>query len=160
MTSQRKSLPKYCWDSNVYLAWLAQEPDKPLDCIELIINEIESQSAVLIFPVTILPEVIEVKPNPAALDEFRRFLQRSSVRVMNITLEIAEKAGRIRQKLKTENQKSLKLPDALIIATAILSKADALHTFDTGLLTLNGTAVVDNLRITKPASLSGQDSLL
>lgn len=44
---------KYCWDTCVFIAWMAQEQDKPLADIEVVVEEINSGKAVLIVPVTV-----------------------------------------------------------------------------------------------------------
>lgn len=63
--------------------------------------------------------------------------------------EIMRRAGQVRTAARDAGR-SLKSPDSVYIATALLHHADALHTFDEKLLHLNGLALVDGLPITKP----------
>ena len=65
------------------------------------------------------------------------------VRNVAVNLGIAKKAQDIRNRMP-----SLKTPDAIHIATAIVSEAIVFHTFDKQLLNLNEKDEVDNLKIT------------
>lgn len=59
-----------------------------------------------------------------------RGIERS--RFINVDLEIAAIAGEIRLNQKKENNRVVKAPDSLIVATAIHKKYD-LYTFDKGM---------------------------
>jgi predicted nucleic acid-binding protein len=152
-------LVKYCWDTSVFIAWIAEEEDKPLADIGTVADEISSGKAVLIVPVTIYSEILETRHTEEQLRRFEQFLKRSEVIVADTTVPIAQKASAIRSKGEAEGRK-IKTPDATVLATAILYKADVLHSFDPHLLNLNGSSIVDGLRITKPISLSGQHGLV
>ena len=71
---------------------------------------------------------------------------------------MSKQASEIRDAAQKEGRK-IETPDAQILATAILYKADVLHTLDERLLHLNGSPIVDGLKITKPGPLSGQTLL-
>ena len=96
------------------------------------------------------------------MEMFRRFLQRSTVEVANITQAIAEKTGQVRSRaLGLVPKVKLRTPDATYIAVAILFKADVFHTLEaTQLPQLSGTATVEGLKITAPRPLKGTTSYL
>ena len=59
-------------------------------------------------------------------------------------IRVAEKA----QAFRNKSSRTLTTPDAVHIATAVLSGAKLFHTFDDRLLRLNGDDEVDGLAIT------------
>ena len=121
----------YCWDSNVFLAWLGEEKSAPLANIELVIDEIDKLLAVLLVPVTAYSEVLEAKHTNKQMDKFRKFLERSNVIVADVTKAIAEKAGEIRSRgLTARPKRSIRTPDATFMATAIIYRADVFHTLE------------------------------
>jgi len=150
---------KYSWDTSVFIAWIAEEQDKPLADIQVVVEEINFGKAVLIVPVTVYTEILRTKYTQEQLDKFDGFLKRSNVIRVDTTFPIAQKASRIRGMGEAENRK-IKTPDAIIMATAILYKADVLHSFDPDQLNLHESIIVDGLRITRPISLTGQRGLL
>ena len=143
------SRPIYCWDANVFLAWLGEEASAPLGDIELVIGEIDSGEAELEVPVTAYSEILEAHHTPEQMEKFRKFLQRSNVDVANITQPIAEKAGQARSRaLALVPKVKLRTPDATYIATAIVYKASVFHTLEASQLPqLSETPVVDGLKI-------------
>lgn len=154
--------PTYCWDANVFLAWLGEEASAPLGDIDLVRGEIDKGEANLLVPVLAYSEVLEAKHTPEQMEAFRGFLQRSNVDVANITQAVAEKTQQVRSRALGLKQKvKLRTPDATYIAVAILFKADVLHTLEaTQLPKLSGTDVVEGLKITLPRPLRGTTSLL
>lgn len=152
----------YCWDSNVLIAWVAEEAGAPLDDMQLVMNEIDAGTAALLVPVTAYSEVLEAKNTPEQMTKFRRFLERSNVVVADTTKAIAEKAGEVRSRgMQAKPKRDIKTPDATFIATAIIYRADAFHTLETSQLPkLSKTAIVDNLFICSPGPLSGHRSLI
>jgi predicted nucleic acid-binding protein len=154
--------PVYCWDTNVLLAWLGDEPGAPLADIDLVRGEIDRGEAKLLVPVIAYAEVLEAKHTTEQMDLFRRFLQRSNVEVANVTPAVAEKAGQVRGRaLGLSPAVKLRTPDALYIATAIVFKAAILHTLEANQLPqLSGTGVVDGLKIGPPRPLHGTSSFL
>jgi predicted nucleic acid-binding protein len=93
--------------------------------------------------------------------KFNNFLKRSNMHLIATTLPIAQKARQVRDRGLDEGRK-IKTPDATIIATAIIQGCDCLHSLDdkgNGPLKLNGSKIVDGLRITKPIPFSGQDGI-
>ena len=154
--------PTYCWDANVFLAWLGEEPGAPLANIDLVRGEIDKGEANLLVPVIAYSEILEAKHTPDQMDLFRKFLQRSNVEVANITQEIAEKTGQVRSRaLGLHPKVKLRTPDATYIAVAIVFKAEVLHTLEANQLPqLSGTSVVEGLKITAPRPLKGTSSFM
>jgi tRNA(fMet)-specific endonuclease VapC len=65
--------------------------------------------------------------------EMQAIMSIEEVRFIDVNNEIATKAGEIRLTQKKEENRVIKAPDSLIIATAILKKYD-LYTLDKGML--------------------------
>jgi predicted nucleic acid-binding protein len=156
--SKAKKRPTYCWDTSVFLAWIKAEAGAPLDDIQLVAKEIDADRANLIVPVTIYTEVVGTKQTKRQLKQFDLFLKRSNVQVIDTTIAIAQKAADIRGKALRQ-KRSIKTPDATVIATAIIYGADVLHSLDERMIKLSGGQVVDGLEITSPVLLSGQKAL-
>lgn len=148
----------YAWDSGVFIAWLTEESTAPLGDIDLVVREIDSGRANLILSVTTYAEILASKYDEKQLQLLDGFLQRSNVVKVDTTVQVAQKAARIRDAGLQDGRK-IKTPDATVVAAAILHKANVLHTLDAGLLNLNGTNIVDGLAITMPCLKSGDRSL-
>ena len=150
--------PLYGWDTSVFVAWLNEEQSAPLGDIALVANEIDKDDAVLVVSVTVVSEVLECKMTDEQRTRFNKFFQRSNVILADVTLPIAQKAREIRDRGNAEGRK-IKTPDAQIIATAIVFRCHVLHSLDNrgnGALRLDGSTIVDGLKITPPRPLSGQ----
>lgn len=151
--------PTYAWDTSVFLAWLTDEASAPLDDIALVVEEIDKGEANLVVSVEIYSEILEAKHDPEQIARLEQFLKRSNVSVIDKHVPIAKKAGEIRSKALAEGRR-LKTPDATVIATAIMSGADVLHSLDDRAhLNLSESPIVDGLKITLPRPFSGQKSL-
>jgi predicted nucleic acid-binding protein len=148
----------YAWDSGVFIAWLCEETTAPLGDMDLVVREIDAGRANLILSVITYSEILESKYDKEQLEKLELFLWRSNVVKVDITIPIAQKAAQIRDAGLRDGRK-IKTPDATVIATAILHKADVLHTLDGQMLGLNGTRIVDGLAITAPCLKSGERSL-
>ena len=149
---------KYCWDTSVFLAWIKEEPDAPLDDIALVVDEIDDDKADLIIPVAVFCEILEAKHTKRQMRQFDQFSKRSNVLSVDTTRAIAQRASELRSALLREGRK-LKTPDAQIAATAILYGVDMLHSLDPHLLNIHGSPAVDGLVIVKPRLLGGQRAL-
>lgn len=82
-------------------------------------------------------------------DKLNQLLLRPGFAVIDATLAVSNKAGEVREHVNASGVQ-LKRNDAIYIATALLFKVDALHTFDPGLCGLDGSPLVDGLRIHHP----------
>jgi predicted nucleic acid-binding protein len=152
------SKTNYAWDTSVIIAWLCDDPTAPLADIGLVVDEIDAGAANLIFSVTTFAEILESKYTAEQIDKLNRFLLRSNVIKVETTFPIAHKASQIRNAGLAEGRK-IKTPDATVLATAILYKANVLHSLDAHHLNLDGNPIVDGLSISLPVPLSGQRGL-
>ncbi len=157
------SEPIYCWDTTVFLAWLNEEASAPLADIDLVAQEIDAGRAVLVVPVTITSEILDSKLSGEQRAKLSAFLKRSNVINADTTLVIARKAREIRDAgLAMKPKRSIKTPDATIVATAVIYRCDALHSLDdrgSGPLRLVGMPVLGGLKICKPVLATGQRGL-
>lgn len=152
--------PKYCWDTTVFLAWIKEEASAPLEDIELVVDEIDRNAAVLVVSGIVQAEILEAELKPAQRAMLGQVLSRSNVVNADATVPIFQKAGEIRSRGHAEKPKrKIKTADATVIATAISYGVDALHTLDDKLLRLSGKPIIDGLKICKPMPLSGQRGL-
>jgi predicted nucleic acid-binding protein len=155
---------RIAWDSCVFLAWFQDEKDKPLGEIREILQDISDEKIVLIVSAIVAAEVLDRAGESKAGTQFRGYVRRPNIVRANLDFRAAERAAKIRERA-VEAIKSKKLllgvkaPDAIVVATALLHRVDVLHTFDKVLLELDGSPIVEGLRITKPTSLSGQRPL-
>ncbi len=156
------SRPLYCWDAGVFIAWFGAEADKPLDDISLVVAEIDRNAADLLVPVTAYAEILDTPAWPNRAEQFRKFVRRSNVVIADTTQAIAEKAGEIRSRgAVAQPKRSIKTPDALFLATAVIYKATVFHTTElTKLPNLSGSDIVEGLRIEAPKPHTGQQSFL
>ena len=148
----------YAWDSTVVIAWLCDEASAPLVDMELVVNQIDSNQANLIFSVTTFSEILASKYTKEQIEELEKFLKHSNVVRVDTTFPVAQKAAQIRDAGLGEGRK-IKTPDATILAVSILFKANVLHSLDKDMLNLNGSPIVDGLRITKPGPFADQPGL-
>jgi predicted nucleic acid-binding protein len=155
---------RIAWDSCIFLAWFQNEKDKPLAEIREILQDIADEKIVLIVSAVVAAEVLDRAGESKAGTMFREYTRRPNIVRANLDFRVAERAAKIRERavaaLKDGKlSKGVKAPDALVVATALHHRVDVLHTFDPVLLELDGSPVVESLRITKPTSLSGQQHL-
>lgn len=155
---------KYCWDTSVFLGWLNKEPSAPLADIEAVLGEIYANRSTLIVSVVTYTEILSAKHNKQQRDAWEGFLKRSNVLRVDVTFPIAQKAEEVRSRAILASTKSeqrrIKTPDAQIIATGIVQQADVLHSLEPKHLNLDGSPIVDGLRITLPCLATGQKTLL
>ncbi len=135
------------WDTDAFLGWLQEEPDK----VELCGGPLGRAKAgeVMIYTSTLtLAEVIWKKGGPPIPQEkaeiVRKFFRRSHFRIRNVTRRIAESA----QDLVWNN--GIKPKDAIHVATALDAGVPTLETFDEKLLGKTGTVGNPPLVIRKP----------
>jgi len=149
--------PIVCWDSCIFLAWFKQEKDKPLEEIEVILKQVSDGKIALLVSAISCAEVLNDTVGSRAGEQFQSFVKRNNVIAANVDFRIAKIAATIREKTIAackvgEIEKSVRAPDALIVATATCYRATSLHTFDPILLSLSGTEAVEGLSITKPTT--------
>lgn len=162
-----KKINRYSWDADVLISWFKDDQHRCVQ-IEPVWQEVKKGEAMLILSSLCLTEVIENHPDcPEAEELFYKFRSHPNVRLFDVTELIARKAGEIRSaalsqhalsKFTSTPTKNIKTPDAIHIATAIVHKADMLHSYD--LSNHSGTEVIkDQLKICPPRCLDGRRNL-
>lgn len=141
-------IPTILWDTCVLISWIKGIPEdqEEIDAAENVLRHEEKKLCRLIFSTLIYPEVRKTSEDmPPDTDEilgqFFRDIARRPVIAVDTT--IARKAQEIRNKTKLET------PDAVMVATAIVSGASALHTFDKEILQLSEKPEAQGIAITK-----------
>lgn len=146
----KKDLDLICWDTSILIDWLkGSENQNRMLSIKSVIAEIEAKKYKLAVSTLAYVEVLECKMPEQAIKQLKEFMKNGNlVEVFAVDIRIAEKAQTIRNRARNEKKKIIKTPDAIHIATAIVSKAKQLHTFDEEILKLNGKDEVEGLVIT------------
>ena len=123
----------YYWDASLFLAWLTNEPREAavMEGIAEVARDVNDNKAVLITSVITLTEVLEARLSDEARQKFRDLFKRRNVKQINVDQRIAQLAQEIRQHYSQQNPSvRIETPDSIHLATAILYKADELHTTD------------------------------
>ena len=146
--------PKYYWDTSILLAWIKDEKIPPRQPGEMeglveIADEIDSGKSILIISAITSTELLDSTLTEEQKKRLELVLKRPSSVRANVDIRVGELAGAIRYFYK-QSDLQIKTPDAIHLATAILTKADELHTFDENLLRLNDNVAGHELRICKP----------
>jgi predicted nucleic acid-binding protein len=136
---------KIYWDSVVFIDLIEETPGR-ISRLQSVIERAMKQEVVIVTCALTMVEVVKLK-NLNLLDEdaerrVTEFFENAYISVRNVDRFVAEAARPIVRK------DGIKPPDAIHVATAILSKVEVLHTFDQPLLKQNGK--VDGLRIEEP----------
>lgn len=136
------------WDANCFLGWLNGEADKVAGC-RAVLDEASAGRVLIVTSALTLTEVIKLKGEtrlPKEKEEtIAEFFKNEYIAVRNVDRYVAEDA---RQLLWT--YESLWPKDSIHVATAIRFHISVLHTFDDGLLKLNGQLGTPPLRIEHP----------
>lgn len=144
---------KVCWDADVLIAILkGQDPDRTeeeLTALREAVTAFDAGRLIVVVPATIYTEVLDPIDDEEVGRHFESMLRRSNLIEQDITKEVSRVAGRIRKALR-DSGRSVRTPDSQYIATALIHKCDALHTFDGRLHRLSGQDVVQGLTIIKP----------
>lgn len=144
---------KVCWDADVLITILkGHDPDRtPEELIALreAVTAFDAGDLIVVVPATIYTEVLDPIDDEALGRRFEAMLRRSNLVEQDITQEVSRLAGRLRKQLR-ESGRSLRTPDSQYIATALLHRCDALHTFDERLHRLSGDQAVQGLTIMRP----------
>ena len=146
----KKDLDLICWDTSVLIDWLkGSENQNRMLSIKSVIAEIEAKKYKLAVSTLVYVEILECKMPEQAIKQFKEFMKNGNlVEVFAVDIRIAEKAQTIRNRARNEKKKIIKTPDAIHIATAIVSRAKQFHTFDDEILKLDGKDEVEGLVIT------------
>lgn len=155
------STPLYYWDSCLFLAWIGDEqrPSGEMDGVREVIDHVKKRNAIILTSVVTATEVLTSKL-PVGMD--RLFLDlMKRVQRKSVDMKIAELAHDLRdhysQRASEFAGKTLSVPDAIHLATAIMYRATEFHTFDgsngrnsLGLLPISGNIAGHSLKICKP----------
>ncbi len=139
-----------CWDTSIFLTHiLGKATTEQEQEIQTVVRLVEQGNFQMIVSTLLYVEILESTMPAKTMELFDALMKKIRVvRNVAVNLEIAKKAQAIRNSIS-----SLKTPDAIHIATAIVSKAIVFHTFDKKLIKLSGQDEVEHLKIT-PCTLS------
>lgn len=151
----------YSWDTNVFLAYLNEEKDKPLADIAAVAREIELGKADFIVSTIVIAELLDLVDDESLASDFQEFIRRPNVEIVNVDPRIARRTARLRAEWRAtatsdEQARNIKTPDAIIIASAMLAGATVLHSLEPRMRRHHKTALVDGLDITMPMLSGGQ----
>lgn len=135
------------WDSNCFLGWLKNEPDKYKKC-QAVIEKAELGEIEIITSAFTLAEVLylrkDVKIGPEQSGVIRKFFENEYILLVNVTREVAE----IAQDVVWNYQVHPK--DAIHVASALKLKVPILDTFDGDLIGLSNKIGDPPIIITEP----------
>ena len=151
------------WDSCVFIAWLTNEdrPTGELDGIRDIVERAKGREVSIITSALTYVEVTETKVGAGVMNMFDDLFKRRNMSRPAVDMRVAKLARDLRDYYLSRTQeysgKTLSVPDAVHLATSILYRANAFHTFDRknrhgtlGLLPLSGNVAGHGLVISKP----------
>lgn len=138
----------YYWDSGAFLAFFNEELGRVKHCRQ-VLEAAERGEIRIITSALTLTEVVHIKGRQR-MDEqkesiIRDYFEKKYIILIDVNRKIAEFA----RKLIWKNSQ-LQPKDSIHVASAILSKVDALHTYDEPLLNLNGKIGEPPLLIQEP----------
>jgi hypothetical protein len=147
--------PIFYWDTCLFLAWLKDENRNlgEMDGVREIISRSQRRDCRLMTSVLTSVEVLQANI-PAGVDTMFNGLMRRMSRI-GIDTKVAQLGHDIRNHY-FKKQQSVKTPDAIHLATAVLNRADEFHTFDDRLLALSGDVAGHRLIICKPVARNPQ----
>lgn len=152
---------KYYWDTNVILSYIKgkgkgeNRTDEEMMGIDGIVKEVEEGKAIIVTSALTFAEVYASKLDEEQKQRYNSILKRPSMPPIDAHSSINIKASEIRE-YYNDLKKKITTPDAIHLATAILTGVDALHTFDEDdLIPLSGDVMGHNLKICKPKTVQG-----
>lgn len=156
-----KIKPKYYWDANVFLSHIKgknkgeNRTKEETTNLQAVVQEVDENKVILVTSAFTSIEVLAGKLTNEQKQRYDSIFQRPNIVVINVHPGIVEKAAEIREYYLALG-KSIKSPDSIHLATALLVGVDVLHTFDSDdLIPLDGNVMGHNLRISKPFCQQG-----
>ena len=127
--------PLVYWDSCIFIAHLKNENrSNPLDMqgVGELVRRIDGGDIGLVTSVIALPEVLESTLPKDAIRDFRAYLSRPDVLLIDVDRRIAEISHEIRDFYQNDGsgEKTVSTPDAIHLATAISKGCPVFYTFD------------------------------
>ena len=148
---------RFCWDACLFIAHLNGEVRSEEEAAGMreVLELIRTGKAHILTSAVISSEVLNRASDAGrARDALHVMLARPGFTVVDANLAIGTKAGEFRERVNYQGSPhNLKRNDAIYAATASLYGVDALHTFDPDLLDLNGSPLIDFLKVCKPRGL-------
>lgn len=145
---------KIYWDSCVFIAWLMDEKDWPEDIRDGILDtvyDLEQRKILLLTSAITRTEIFNLTPERT--QKYDLLMQRRDLHEIAADARVANRASSIREYYKRRDV-SIRTPDAIHLATAIIYQADELHTLDgkekKGLIRFNGNVADSPLKIVLP----------
>ncbi|EQD51504.1 hypothetical protein B1B_10993 [mine drainage metagenome] len=148
--------PLYYWDTCLFLAWLKDEArtSGEMDGVREVVERSKRRDCRLMTSVLTTVEILQAKI-PAGVDTLLSGLMKRMLRV-GVDTKVAQLAHDIRNHFAKEDDRSLKTPDAIHLASAILHRADEFHTFDEQLIAMSDNVAGHRLVICKPIARNPQ----
>jgi predicted nucleic acid-binding protein len=135
----------------VFIALLQEERWRgaDFDALMEVVDAFDRGNVSLVTCATAVSEVIGDVASPQIPQMFDMLTQRPGFTMSYPGPAIVARVRRLRLEARAEGRR-LRTPDCNFIATAILLRCDALHSFDDQLIALSNSELVDRLIITKP----------
>lgn len=124
---------RICFDTCSWSGFLKGERHHDLASLSAILKLYDQEKIILLIPAIIICE-IATADNPSLVTTFELAIKRDNAEQLDITIPVARFAADIRRL----SSKSVKTPDALVIAAAHYYGADLLVSSDTRILSLDG----------------------
>lgn len=129
------ALDRRYWDSDVFLGYLNNEPDK-VDGCESVLVAAENGRLIIVTSALTLAEVLYAKHHKKLPIQMRQtvegFFKNRYISVQNVTRFVAEKARDVVWDY------GVKPKDAIHVATAVVARLPVINTFDEKLIGLSG----------------------
>lgn len=143
------------WDSDCFLGWLLEEPDKIEEC-RAVLEEAKAGRTRLVTSALTMAEVVKFGKGrhpipPEDADKIRAFFKQEYIEIRNLDRFISEDA----QKLVWSNC-GVWPKDAIHVATAVRFHLKVFNTFDADLIALSGKLGDPPMRIERPALAQGK----
>lgn len=150
---------KYYWDANVLIAYIKgkgkgeNRTDEEMEGIYDVVQEVKDNKAVIVTSTLTSTEVFAGKLTNEQRQRYNDIYARPSTVQVDVYPNISKMASEIREYYHDKGKK-IHTPDAIHLATAILTEVDCMHAFDgDDLLKLDGNVMGHDLKICKPQLL-------
>jgi predicted nucleic acid-binding protein len=155
--------PVYYWDTCLFLAWLKDEQRKAgeMDAVKDVLERFKRRELTLMTSAITIAEISVAKVSSGTYTLLDDVMQRSNFSRIAVDSKIAKLARDLRDHYlsKDPTAMTLSVPDAIHVASAIMYRANEMHTFDEsnnnkqkwlGLIPLSGNVGGHGLTICKP----------